>query len=173
MTDFGVFGACAKRVHGVYMILAVVFGASAGQAGAWEEFERRCLVPMEAVTDPITEGLSPLVADQNGTQVAYGWTPNDGAYVFLANTSDDWQRTMCALTKIQMDRFEDLEAKVGAWVETELSASRYVRHDVYLNNSAITLLSTDWREPKVEVVFDVSGRARVPTMQVRETDLES
>jgi len=90
MTDFGVFRACAKRVHGVYMILAVVLAASGAQAGAWEEFERRCLVPMESVALAQPDDLTPLRNFKNDgdTYSEYGFDDGDHILAVSDGRSD-------------------------------------------------------------------------------------
>ena len=60
------------RAFLAYVLMMV---AGAAHAGAWEEFERRCLVPMENVQEPVTEGL--VIEHKNGAyEVFSSVSPN-------------------------------------------------------------------------------------------------
>lgn len=150
------------------VILCLMLGATPVQAGAWEEFEARCLVPMENI-----ELAQPtdLTADKN--------FKNDGdtysTYAFEAFTlaiSDGRaaQSQWCYVT-IAASAGTELIARAQTWRGTHAGSDRYqVIEDT---GSGFHMQSLEWREPRIDVTLSRGGDDDLVTLRVEETDLES
>ncbi|MEM9581482.1 MAG: hypothetical protein AAGA08_00045 [Pseudomonadota bacterium] len=130
--------------------------ATGGQAGVWEEFERRCLVPLETVSPPITEGLA-VGAKIDGGRF---WENRRGGWSLAVGERDGL--TNCTL--FVADAHADaLASGYRAWADVAQTSGRYAQE----GPSAVQ--STEWREPRIEVHFlpaDGTVQAQVWVMEV-------
>lgn len=174
MTDFGVFGTCAKRVHGMYMILAVVLGSSgAAQAGAWEEFERRCLMPMEDIALAQPGDLTPLSTSKNDGDTYSDYGFEDGPHILSVSDGRSGHAHWCTVG-VESEGVEpsaEIANKFLNWSSQLGFEDRY--EEVVSQEGALVLRSTTWREPKMDVKMLMLPAGPGIFLSVEETDLES
>lgn len=138
--------------------------AGAAQAGAWEEFERRCLVPMENVQTPVTEGLVTLPS-KGDDEV---WVSSEGWKVSYRSSGE---RDACEMSGLKWSD-EESETLLD-WVRTAVPSKRYKAFAPAYPGAPMLFQSTDWREPRIEIAFhrtEIDGDVK---LIVEETDLES
>jgi hypothetical protein len=156
-----------------------VLNASVAQAGAWEEFETRCLTPMENVELFDLEGLS---VRQDLMEIEFGSPPDTQGFEIFIYTygqdefqDDDFmlmvsQKTgYCMLGSAASNEKADLVA-ASTWANASLKAGRYVDQGPLLENF-VYLESNLWREPRLWVTLQVDGSG--VQFIVQETNLES
>ena len=126
----------------------------------WEAFQARCLMPFEALFQPIVEGLMPSHTQQEeapryelpeGAELVIEWMPEDG-------------RRACALV-VYAPGTEDV---FDAWIAKALQEQRYTPVD----DMPGTWHSFEWIEP-VLAVQKRRGDDGALILRVVETDLES
>jgi len=173
MIDFGVFCACAKRVYSVCTILAVVFGASVAQAGAWEEFEQRCLVPMENIDLAQPNDLTPLRKFKNDGDTYSDYGFDDGNHILSVSDGRSGRAHWCTVG-VAVERDEpsaEIANKFLAWSGQHGNLGRY--EEVASKDGALVLRSTTWREPKIDVKMLLLPSGPGIFLSAEETDLES
>jgi len=160
--------------YATYVILAglYVLNASVAQAGAWEEFETRCLTPMENVQAIKMSGLSRQpdleLIEFRGLSKFKGYTisaPDDRDFAIMQVPN--------VVTCIFRDYAATEATRLAArnWADAMVESGRYERFDKD-EADLVYLLSTDWREPKLEVILEVSNASDLHFISA-ETDLES
>lgn len=140
-------------------LLALALAGSA-EAGAWEEFEARCLVPMENVVQANTDGL------------ALGDTFDDGR--FWENRREGWslafgeREGLSTCTLFVSDAHSDaLATGFATWVADVTALERYTAQ------GEASVQSTTWREPRIEVHFrPAQGRVQAQAW-VTEVNIEA
>lgn len=127
--------------------------ASGAQAGAWEEFETRCLVPMGQVQAPITEGLSvgttkALEGIMSGRErVARTFVSADGHIAMVVTDPSETEFLTCGIVA-DGDAASDVDwAKSEDWLAVQISEGRYIKAGQSLLGPYFH--STEWREPKL------------------------
>jgi len=135
--------------------LALVLPAAA-QAGAWAEFEARCLSALQDFAPPVVAGLGPGTRDGAVTRYALG-----GDRVLQTETAPERGRRACAV-------HDPAGAPVpgfDAWIGGAVQAGRYVPV------APGRWHSHRWSEPVLEVQKSHSGGAL--TLRILETNLEA
>jgi hypothetical protein len=152
-----------------WVISGLCVVSSAAHANAWEEFEQRCLVPMENVSLVLPSDLTPIAQFKNDGDpyneydvgsgvklwVSYG---DAGApqwcHVILPSSSPETGRSFLAWSEraVELRRYEELAAPRG---------------------DRMILRSTEWREPRMDVRVIVPHHLGGLTLSAMETELES
>ncbi|WP_299304637.1 hypothetical protein [uncultured Litoreibacter sp.] len=179
MTKIGVHNAytpCTRVVPTVCaaMMLAGLLTTGA-HASAWDEFETRCLVPMENITPFVTEGLSEgtptslgdvaWMPDMEGMQYAI---PDQPLVMVVASNS-----VTCMMIQTEASG-GDAFAPAEAWAEKSRASGRYEDlAAIRMGVRNINMGSTEWREPRIDMFGDAREDGTLPIFYVMETDLES
>jgi hypothetical protein len=140
--------------------------ATGAHADAWEEFEARCLVPMENMFPFQVDGLNavslPGLADG---EIAFSGLKG-GAILILERTPEDGFGA-CRVFQAEGPAV----AKFEAWADTQLASMRYVTDPQAAAQNDVALLSNMWIEPVIGVQM---RRAKGGVeMRALETELES
>ena len=141
----------------VRTLLILLAGLCAGmaQAGAWDEFQARCLTPYEDFQPAIISGL-PLVRD--------GYALPDGAVLVLETLPGDGTRAC------RVDHRDAERSGFISWVATVQATERYRLADEE-NAQRVVLYSDQWIEPQLHVFSEwESGHG---SYRVLETELEA
>ena len=151
--------------------------ATGAYAGAWEEFETRCLVPMENVVAPIAEGFSvgttkALDGFMEGRERdARTFVSPDGRTAMVVIDPSETEFLACGIVA-DGDAASDADwATSEDWLAAQISDGRFVKAGQSLLGPYFH--STEWREPRLRYS---SLRARKPDAVfyfISETDLES
>jgi hypothetical protein len=126
------------------------------QAGAWEEFQARCLTPYESMFPPITEGLQELGADADRPTYLL---PEGGRLVI--DLVPDGGFSACYV----VDPSGQAEQAFDRWIKQAVAAGRYEKMGENL------WYSYQWIEPVVALSKRHEGDAVI--LQILETDLDS
>ncbi|KIT15331.1 hypothetical protein [Jannaschia aquimarina] len=152
-------------------MIATASSASAEDA-TWTAFRTYCLGPMEAValTHP-----TDLVALSN--QNVFGVTPYADATLdwtlSVSGSSAETGHVSGAPTRCIVESRTNSALTANAflfWTSRPETISRY--ETVSAEGTSLTLRSTTWREPRMEVEMTLSGADEI-SLTARETDLES
>lgn len=165
MTDFWTGILCMRGVCQVYgkcipgAVAATMIGATA-QAGAWDEFEARCLVPFENHFPVIVDGLKPKASKD--AEPSFWINRNSGtvAHLTIELAPSDGELAC----RLQSDVTADADA-FEIWVTEAVSTFRYVQ------TASGSWASNEWIEPQLAVSVQWDGDAVI--LRVLETDLES
>lgn len=149
---FHAYGMCIPAA-----CAATMFGATA-QAGAWVEFEARCLMPFEKQASADVDGL--VLGLQDGTVAAFRGF--DEPFISMS-TGDIAGTRFCAV--IGRENSPD---KAEGWVEASLKSGRYV--PMVIDNDD-WFASNEWIEPRIAVRIYRSNE--ITQYYVIETELES
>ena len=147
-----------SRMIRILAILALMpmFIPMAAQAGAWVEFQARCLTPYESMFPPIFDGLEELGADADRPT----YLLPDGAKLVI-DLVPDGGFSACSVE----DPSGKSEQAFDLWINQAVDAGRYVEMGENL------WYSYQWIEPVVAVSKHHEGNAVI--LQIMETDLES
>ncbi|EPX77875.1 hypothetical protein thalar_03602 [Litoreibacter arenae DSM 19593] len=155
----------------------VLLASSGAQAGAWEEFETRCLVPMGKVASPTTEGLSAGTTKaldgfmEGREREARTFVSPDGRVAMLVIDPSETEFLACGIVA-DGDPASEVDWDMSeAWLDAQISEGRYVKAGQSLLGPYFH--STEWREPKLRYS---SLRGRDPDVVfylISETGLES
>ncbi|WP_090212919.1 hypothetical protein [Litoreibacter janthinus] len=141
---------------------------SAALAGAWEEFESLCLLPMENISLAQPTTLEPYQSFKNDGDT-YTTYKIDGAKLAISDGragASKW--CWIDVGPRAATRFSESSS---SWSE---SAQADVRYELIDKRAPGFLLrSTSWREPKLDVTLSMRGKGSNLIMRVEETDLES
>jgi hypothetical protein len=159
------------------VFLAVLALGTPAQAGAWEEFERRCLVPMENVEEPDVEGLKLTLKTDPKVDPSLTLTfahfdedalAEDDFFMFLIRDARG-ATSECQII-IKSPDIDKLTSRIELW-------RRAVGVSYRLLSSTDELVevwhSTHWREPVLSVAFGQTIQIDGFALIARETDLES
>ncbi|SDZ05640.1 hypothetical protein SAMN05444004_105207 [Jannaschia faecimaris] len=138
-------------------------------ADAWSVFEARCLDRMAEVAPPDLNGMT-LLGSVPGLDI---WTAPSGMTVTTTAPGED-AALSCAVSwdRIIPDR-QTSGDKAKAWTSEALRSDSWEDVTGTVSHSPITLRSTLWREPRMEVAVSVLEVEGHPRFVARETDLES
>ncbi len=126
----------------------------------WEAFQARCLMPFEALFQPIVEGLMPADVQQEDTP---RYELPEGSELVIERMPKDGHRA-CSLVVYA----PGAEAAFDAWIAVELQQQRYVPAE----DMPGTWHSFEWIEP-VLAVQKRRGDDGALILRVVETELES
>ena len=151
--------------------LLTIAAASPAVAGTWDLFVTRCLTPMEEIA---LEQPGDLTADaqfkNDGDTYATYKTAKTGAVLSVSDGRDgrpQWCRV----------HLDDETGEASAEIANSFLAwSSGVADDQYEeiegDSERLTLRSTEWREPKLDVSMRMGPNGAGITLEARETDLE-
>jgi len=166
------YTTCTQPVHTVVLALGLMSGSA--HAGAWEEFERRCLAPMENVQPLSLDGLDEIPNGALGRATrAFGEDQDTWGRVIL---TDDSKEPIACMFIPGRAANRDFEKAWTKWRDTALSSGQYllIETDDFLFPEA---LESTYREPRLHVKANLVGPDAGPsiytTILVEETDLES
>ena len=176
MTEIGRFlrvrKSCVQRVYSVCTFLALLFAGSSVHAGAWEEFEARCLVPMENVEASDVSGL--MSRGKTSATAPFGRYYSDADWDFIVLTNGEGSWCGVILGDPSERNLANVAPLAEAWIQTGISSERYF--ELSTSDHRRHFQSTEWREPRIEVSVRVNmngienGEA---VLIAKETDLES
>ena len=173
MTDWPVQKTCSLRVYSVCTALAVGLSTTAVQAGAWQEFQTRCLLPMENVLAPNMTGYD-LRDDLK--QIEYGDNPAVSHVTFYASRGDEAlvfvssDPAVCVYNSWKTDATGEVGYALD-WLEEAKASGRY--NEVGPTIPGIAIIESHlWREPRLTVWVQTDDGPHVQFV-VEETDLES
>lgn len=152
----------------VQVISAILIACGAAQADAWEEFDARCLVPMEnvALAQPIDLRHDKSFKNDNDNFSSY---QIDGARLAISNGNmglPQW----CWMS-VKGDDAPGFQDAAFEWRGRAQASGRYTLIDKPV--LGFVLRSTDWREPKIDVFLTMQMKGSQFILRVTETDLES
>lgn len=147
-----------RRIYSVCGLFVGLTAASSVFAGTWGDFEQRCLDRFEHVFPADLTGLTRVDADDS-TET---WTNTDT--ILRRATPGGVSEPFCAIVG-EID-----EPALTAWETEALASGRYTDVSPDQAYAPHVLQSTEWREPRIEVVVVRDGE---PMLMVIETDLES
>jgi len=166
MTKNGVYTPYTPRTHSVVTLCAALLLASGAQAGAWEEFEARCLVPMENLSPSRVEGLD-AVSLPGLAQGETAFAGLQGGAILILERAPEDGFGACRVFQAEGPAV----AKFEAWANRQLASMRYVTDPEAAVENEIALLSNLWIEPVIGVQM---RRAKGGVeMRALETELES
>lgn len=148
------------------VVVSLILTCGAAHAGAWEEFEQRCLLAYEHDVPAITKGLTKVdLPGLQDNEIAFSGLTG-GALMILEDQPTDGF-SACKVFFSQAD-----EANLfRSWVETQRAETRYVDDDVTGNEADIALVSHLWIEPVIAVQLrQLRGGHE---LRVVQTELES
>ncbi len=128
----------------------------AAQAGAWEEFQARCLTPYESMFPPIFDGLEEIGADADSSTYLL-----PGGARMVINLVPDGGFSACYVN----DPSGQSEQAFDQWIDEAVTTRRYVQMDANIWHSF------EWIEPVLAVSKRHENGAVI--LQIMETDLES
>lgn len=131
-------------------------------ADAWEVFEQRCLVPMEGKSLEVPRDLSRSVDPLYQDERVHAFDIEELEAVLLMTAENSVDRHFCSLVEVEFGNAPQL------WAENALQSGRY--EFLLSSNSSDpgVFRSTDWREPKIEVVLYALGNGDGPFFSVSE-----
>jgi len=154
---------CRQSVGQLVGSLGVVLLAATGaQAGAWEEFEARCLVPMENVA---AFDFSEMDVVPTEHELTVRWRSAEG--IDLIVPRDD-QIKQCGVESKDLEA-QVLSSKVKSFLAEGLKSGRYELSTISWLPGAY--LSTTWRETRMAIFFKSYGP--YSEVSVSELNLES
>jgi len=146
-----IWGCRMIRVLAIFMLMPM-----AAQAGAWEEFQARCLTPYESMFPPIYSGLEQVEADENtNTYLLPG-----GARLVIDLLPDEGFSACYVL-----DPSGQSEQAFDQWISEAVGTQRYEKMGTDL------WYSYQWIEPVLAVSKRHEGNAVI--LQILETDLDA
>ncbi len=127
------------------------------------EFEQRCLLPMEriALHHPDDLPIDETFQDLKPGMTAYALSALNGHIVIGEDP------VSCMLHGIELDE------RVSTWLDAMIADDRYVLPSARFAHGPTVLQSTEWREPKIEVIIHWFTYGEQQFIQTIETDLES
>lgn len=151
---------------GPFLVCLLAGGA---QAGAWEEFQARCLDPYENLEPAVFDDLTKIDVPEPRIEVSrYGahFALEDGAVLASDPAPLGNGERLCAVHGVAKP------SGAKAWMAEQL-AQKFYELEERSDAGSFALLSNLWIEPKlnVSVQFEQSGDYVV--YQIVETDLES
>ncbi len=162
MTDFppGTATGIVSERHRTFVgrcagvLVAVIAASGSVQADAWADFETRCLLPMEAMSDPDVSGLTVnnISTSANG-QSSSGFYRDDSDRPWQVMRAAD--ATFCGV-RGNLDEHGEIALAVTHWLESAFGDRRYT------TIGPLKLQSTDWRSPPLVVEF-IPGRGDAQT----------
>lgn len=165
--------------HLVGSLGVVILAANGAHAEAWEEFEARCLVPMENFNAPISDNLGADGLTKFPEKLVSRFSAKSGT-LSIDTESISGDLLECSFAQHSDTSLRDSDGFVGDftnWVGQALKSGRYVgqRSETVepTKNNLIILQSNEWREPVLEVLLFQEGQTAVWIASARETDLES
>ncbi len=141
------------RVLAIFMLTLMPMAA---QAGAWEEFQARCLTPYESMFPPIFDGLQEVGSDPDKPTYLL---PGGGEMVI--NLVPETGFSACYIK----DPSGQSEQAFDQWIKQAVEAQRYEKVGKNL------WYSYQWIEPVVAVSKRHVGDAVI--LQILETDLDA
>ena len=164
MTKNAVHNPYTPCTHSVVTLCAGVFLATGAHAGAWEEFEARCLTPLENGFPSQVENLNPVALP--------GLSPGETAFaglqsgaILILETEPKDGIAACRIFQPEGPAVAQFEM----WAKEQLANARYVT-DPEAQDS-LSVLSNVWIEPVIGVQL---RRAKGGVeMRALETELES
>ncbi|GFE66332.1 hypothetical protein [Litoreibacter roseus] len=177
-TTFGLSSDFYRTSVGLFC--AMLLTTSGAVAGAWSEFEQRCLAPFEAVERPDLSGLTKGAATIFG-QLGEGFAQTADAnavYTFpaaelelmvIAPSDRAYSGCMVVGRGAAADAADQRAA--DAWLQVQIEAERY--DEVAGSVLGPAYHSTVWREPKLRFVRLITDAPRVVVYGISETDYES
>jgi len=168
MTKRVMHNLCTLHAQTMRMVCAVFLMAGVAQAGAWEEFETRCLGPMEnvALAHPADHKQHKSFKNDGGTYTTYRI---DGATLAVSDGRMD-QAQWCLVQVRGAEAPVFMDAGL-AWSALAQKSGRYEKIEDRV--MGFVLRSTEWREPKIDVSMTMAMKGGQFTLRVLETDLES
>ncbi len=171
MTDFCTF--CSNflrrdlRFAATFAAVLLALLATAAQADAWKEFEARCLTPMEEVSLALPDDLE-----------ADGHFKNDGdtysTYAFagfgIAISDGRGDRPHWCFVSTEPAASQVFQERADAWRSSAIAEETYEL--IGELDPGFHLRSTEWREPRIDVVLTMGDAGTSFNMRVEETDLE-
>ena len=160
------------------MIRALAFllvMTSAAQAGAWEEFQSRCLIPMENVRSADTSGLpEPSEVTLGGLvwmselEGAQYQIPGEPLALIVAADPQT-----CIVVQTEPSD-EDVFLEAEAWSQMQRDLKRYEDlAEIQMGKRNFNMGSTDWREPRLDIFGEARDLGKSAVFYVMETDLEA
>lgn len=166
---------CVGQIVGPLAV--VLLSAGMVNASAWDEFVKRCLVPMENVTKVDISGMS-FAGKRDGPTMLSGYLPESQGFLFLVVTDDEDTSLGCSVNmgeNASQETQDSFAAQFTEWSKRVVADEAYVltEGDLDVPNSAISLSSNLTREPVISVSFWQQVESGTWVASVQETDLES
>ena len=175
MTERGVHIAYTGRTLPVVTLCVAGLAAGGAVAGAWEEFQSRCLTPMENVRAPVVSDLPQPGPVTLGDLV---WMPElegrqydlPGGGTVMIVTDEPLTCIVLQTAPTAEDAFEAAER----WAQARRDDRRYEDlAAIEMGKRNFNMGSTDWREPRLDIFGEARDEGRTAVFYVMETDLEA
>ncbi len=159
------------------LVMSLAFLGSAANAGAWEEFERRCLAPMEDF-DRVDTSEMQFLGKRDGPTMLSAYLPPSQGFLFLVVTDDADSSLGCSVNLGENASAETQDEFAARFVEWSTAVTRdgsYEKtEDTFgSDDPAISLQSNLTREPVLAVSLWRQFETNTWVASVQETDLES
>lgn len=143
--------------------LCILLWMSTASADDWEQFKSRCLGPMESISLQHPEDLLTDEAIQFAAagSKSYVFDGSDSRLVLGDNP------VSCMMYGLNLDE------NPFNWVEQMVAEGRYIKIPQAMSHGPLILQSTEWREPKMEVLIHWYSTGEGQALSAIETDLES
>ena len=142
-------------------LTAGIGGAAA--ADAWQTFERTCLAPMEALTEPDVADLTLENASTAGqNQINFYRDAEAGRLVQVMRSGDT---TLCGVSAPAAEKAE-VALAYTRWLEVVFGSRRYQ------TDGPFKVRSTDWRDPPLIIEYFQGGGDAKTTISVGEWKTE-
>jgi hypothetical protein len=173
MTETAVQNAYTGRTQRVVTLCVAVLAAGGAQAGAWEEFEQRCLVPMENVALGQPTDLRPHRQFKNDGDTYTDYAFEDGNHILSVSDGRAGRAQWCSvgIADETTEPSAEIANKFLAWSSRADVSQRYA--EVASKPGALVLRSLEWREPRMDVTMLLLPSGPGIFLSAEETDLES
>jgi hypothetical protein len=143
--------------------------AGGAQAGAWEEFQARCLSPYENLAPAVFDDLEKVVPSEPRVAVS-----RFGAYFALTDGAVLASDPAPLGTGVRLCAVHGMAHPPGAkaWAAKQLAQKLYELEE-HNDDGSFALLSNLWIEPKLNVSVAFKQGGDYVVYQIVETDLES
>lgn len=158
------YGCYRGFVPALICMVALLAAPSFAHAGVWEEFERRCLVPMENMQNPVTDGLLLRIGDGTPDPVSMYEAP-DGGFVLSLRRESFLRELTCMIFDFPEANHVSVDASFKRWAETKISQNLY-EWTLTSMMGAVLYTSTDWRESEISVLMHRSQDFAQMSLQV-------
>jgi hypothetical protein len=155
----------------------VLLTSGMANASAWDEFVRRCLVPMENFSKVDISGMA-FAGKRDGPTMLSAYLPESQNFLFLVVTDDADTSLGCSLNlgeNASQETLDSFAEQFVSWSTQVVSNETYdlTEGDLSSTEGALSLSSNLTREPVLSVSLWKQIESGAWVASVQETDLES
>lgn len=166
------------------VIAAMTICPASVTAGAWDQFDRHCLTPLAATTLSQPADLVEMSRYKNDGDTFTNYALDNGAVLSVSDGRADYAKWCTLLSETDVAL---IVTEYENWVAHPDPDHAYVplqAADFEVGSSGLApveqtgvttrgVRSTDWREPRLDVIMSLPDSGAWVEIFVRDTDLES